>query len=421
MKSQIDLPVQRCAFQSCILRSSALLLVVIVLLASAISVSAQGMENFMAERARALNLYEQKKITEALPVLEKLHVANPKDVKVMSTLAICLTMHASTISEAAARKQQRIRAHKLAKTAREMGDSSEEVTLVLESTSENGDEPTGFSKRKEVEDAMREGEAAFMANESEKALAAYGRALRLDPKQYYAALFSGDVYYKQGKMDQAGEWFARAIAINPDVETAYRYWGDALLKNGKADEARAKFIEAVICEPYSRLTWSGLMKWAEQAGVRLAHPRVDVPKSSVQRKDDKNINLTFTPGDKNDGTDAWMFYGLARASWMTEETRKKEFPDEKEYRHSLKEEAASLRMVTEMVAQQIREGKLKEKSLDSSIANLLKLQKADLLEAYVLIAMPDEGIAKDYVAYRQRYRDKLRQYFVDYITAGGGK
>jgi hypothetical protein len=48
----------------------------------------------------------------------------------------------------------------------------------------------------------------------------------------------------------------------------------------------------------------------------------------------------------------------------------------------------------------------------------LKLHREGLIEAYVLLAMADEGIARDYAEYRKNNRDKLRRYLNDYVTAG---
>jgi hypothetical protein len=61
---------------------------------------------------------------------------------------------------------------------------------------------------------------------------------------------------------------------------------------------------------------------------------------------------------------------------------------------------------------------MKEKDLDTSMANLLKVHNAGLLEAYVLLAKPDAGIANDYAEYRKNNRDKLRRYMNEYVTAG---
>ena len=64
----------------------------------------------------------------------------------------------------------------------------------------------------------------------------------------------------------------------------------------------------------------------------------------------------------------------------------------------------------------VNERKLKEKDLDVSLANLLKLQRANLLEPFLLFAKVDEGIAQDYAAYRQANRDKLRQYLMEFVA-----
>ena len=38
-----------------------------------------------------------------------------------------------------------------------------------------------------------------------------------------------------------------------------------------------------------------------------------------------------------------------------------------------------------------------------------------LLEAYILLAMPDQGLARDFVAYRNANVEKLRQYVLHYV------
>ena len=107
-----------------------------------------------------------------------------------------------------------------------------------------------------------------------------------------------------------------------------------------------------------------------------------------------------------------------RAAWTTNDFEKfrREHPGEKAYRHSLREEAEALRRVVEAVRQQTKDGKVKQ--LDPSLAALVKLHDEGLLEAYVLLARPDEGIARDYPAYRKDNRDKLRRYLTDYVASG---
>lgn len=47
---------------------------------------------------------------------------------------------------------------------------------------------------------------------------------------------------------------------------------------------------------------------------------------------------------------------------------------------------------------------------------LLKLHEAGVLEPYILFRLSDEGIAKDYSAYRSQHRDKLEEYMDKFVV-----
>jgi hypothetical protein len=190
------------------------------------------------------------------------------------------------------------------------------------------------------------------------------------------------------------------------------------LRSRKLEEAKSRYIDAVIAEPYNRMTWSGLGQWAEVAGVQLGHPQVDVPKT-VKSVIESKVHIVVDPNDvdlKSDatGTSAWTIYGRHRTSWLSQEFAKA-YPNETSYRHSLREEAAALRGVVEAVKQGQKENKITK--LDVSLANLVKLSDEGLLEPFILYALVDQGISKDYIDYRKTNRDKLRRYLVDYVTA----
>jgi tetratricopeptide (TPR) repeat protein len=242
----------------------------------------------------------------------------------------------------------------------------------------------------------------------------YQRALLLDPKLYEAALFAGDVYFATADQQRAAEWFARAVAIDPDRETAYRYWADALMKQGRVTEAGDKYVEAFIAEPYNRLARGGLLTWAKKVNIAPAHPSVDLPEN-ITAKNEKDATITLDPNalKKDDSAAAWMIYGIIRAQWNPSEFRK-QYPNEKTYRHSLKEEAAAIRAALKT----LNSNPVKSDSIDPSLQVLKKLEQEGLLEAFILLAMPDEGIAKDFVAYRRTNTDNLRRYVKQYLLAG---
>jgi hypothetical protein len=53
---------------------------------------------------------------------------------------------------------------------------------------------------------------------------------------------------------------------------------------------------------------------------------------------------------------------------------------------------------------------------DQSAALLLKLHQAGVVEPYVLFRLGDEGIAKDYSAYRAAHREKLEEYLDKFVV-----
>lgn len=374
---------------------------------------AQSGGSFESRKQQAIDLYRAQKLAEAMPLFEKLHAENPGDVVVLGLLSFTVLANSATFSDPAERLRERARARKLAVEAVAAGDTSSLTKIVLE-LPEDGSE-SAFSDSARVQSAMEEGEAAFAKGEFDAAVAAYSRALAFDPRQYQAALFLGDVYFKKNDHAQAAHWFARAIEIDPTMEAAYRYWGDDLVAQGRFDDAREKFLDAVVAEPYNRRSWMGLTQWAQKRKLSIGFPQI-IPPGQVEEKDPGHINVTIDPasldkGAKKNGVSCWFIYTLDRATWHGERFQK-EFPGEKVYRHSLREEASAFQLVVDQVKEGLKKKEIK--GLDPPLQTLVKLSDQGLLEAYILITRPDAGIVKDYPAYRQQHRDKLRRYIAEW-------
>ena len=387
----------------------AALLVAALAAAAATPARARRQEGAEGERRRAFELLQQGNAVAALPLLEKLSAAAPDDGQLMFLLGYAVLGRVKTLKDAEARKAARVRARALMLRARELGFDDPLMSSILESLPPGGGPDEVFSQNPQADAAMREAEAAFVQGKTDEALSAYQSALRHDPKLYEAALFSADMYLKKEQFDKAAEWYEKAIQIDPDRETAYRYSATPLMRQRRLDEAKARYVEAVVAEPYNRLTWAGLAQWAQAAKVTLAHPEIDIPAGVPADRAGPDPRLTA-----DDGTPAWVAYRSARAVWRTQKFAK-EFPAEKQYRHTLREEADALRAAVASVKQQQQDAQIK--TLDASLARLVRLHDEGLLEAYVLLARPDEGIAQDYPAYRRANRDKLRRYLVEYVTA----
>lgn len=374
-----------------------------------------------AERLRAFQLYKEGKFIEALPLFEKLAARYPEDASVFETYGLVMLGQTAYLKDAAARKEARKRGREILVQAQKLGADSPLLKSMLDAVPPDGGDDRGFSSKKEVDEAMREGETAFAKGDMPKALEAYQRALTLDPTLYEAALYIGDVYFNTAEQKKASEWFGKAVSINPDRETAYRYWGDSLMRQGRATEAGDKFVEAYIAEPYSRLARAAFVNWAQKMNVSLAHPEMQIP-ANVTPKGDGDVTITLDPNmfkkdAQNPSDAAWMMYGLVRASWSTSEFAK-QYPAEKKYRHSLKEEAAAFRSALKV----LDEKKVKDPTtLDKSLQTIVKLEKEGLLEAFILLAMPDEGIAKDFRDYRKANTENLRRYVKTYVINSGGQ
>jgi tetratricopeptide (TPR) repeat protein len=364
------------------------------------------------DRKHALELYDQNKYTEALPLLEKLAVEFPKDMVIQERLACTVFDTSSGIEDPERRKQQRLRARTLLLHAKELGDNSNLLQILLDGIPPDGSD-SSFSSDTKVEQVMREAESAFGSGDLAKALEGYTQALVLNPQLYEAALFGGDTLFKMKQYGKTSDWFAQAIKIDPNRETAYRYWGDSLMAEGKMSEARAKFIDAVVAEPYTKKSNIGIQQWAERNKVRFTVPRIQSPNSV--KPNEKGITLTVdsTALDRKDGSGAWMIADMSHMLWQSEKF-KKEYPNEKEYRHSLKEETERLDLVAEALQQLLKDKEVKK--LDPNLSMLLKLKESGLVEAYILISAADQGIAQEYATYRLQHRDKLRQYLDEIVV-----
>jgi len=291
------------------------------------------------------------------------------------------------------------------------------LDAMIQGLPEDGSDSAGFTSNTRANQLMDEGEAFFSQGKPDEALKKYSEALALDPKLYHAALFSGDVYMQKGDYPNAEIWYQKAIAIDPNKETAYRYSATPLMKQHKTDEARDRYIEAFISEPYNGFARGGLVQWGQATKTPLAHPDITIPTNvTFDEKGDAKINLDAGAllGGKDDGSFAWISYGATRSSWRKEKFAKT-FPNEKTYRHSLAEEADALRSVLSVAT-----ADKKNTKLSPSLTKLKKLDEEGLLEAYILLARPDEGIAQDHPAYLNQNRDKLRRYVLQYVVKGGG-
>ena len=371
---------------------------------------AQGDANItdQAERQKAIALFSGGRRLEALPLLEELAQKDPQDSEVLVTLAASLVEHAATLGDAEAAKE-RFRARDLLRKAWGLGNTSplaENLRQLLEELPANG--AIKFSDNPAVERAMNAGEAAFARRDFDEALKDYATALELEPANYSAALFTANTYDKKGDFAKASEWYGRAVRIEPNIETAYRYYADMLAKQGDMAKARSMLIHAAVAEPYNKIVWREIRAWATINHTAFNIVFVPIPLPQKAAADANKQSAELLP--------AWRAYYSVKEDWNKGGRFQKQFPQEREYRHSLPEESEALAAAALVLDKLKHDSKSSEQVAgDPSASLLLKLRDIGLLDAYVLFSLGDDDIARDYSAYRSKNRDKLESYMDRFV------
>lgn len=358
---------------------------------------------------KAEALIKQDRLVDAVPVLERIVELDPDDGEAHVALGNALLGKAINTADPAEQKRLRIAARGSFIKGRDLGQNTNFVRAMIDSLPEDGSENSQYSDNPQSQALTMAGEKAFTQGKINEALDHYKKALDADPKNYYAALFSGDMYLRMNDHQNAEVWYQKAIAINPDRETAYRYSATPLMRQQKFAEARKRYVEAWITEPYSSFSVNGILQWGQATNTKLAHPRVEPPKTEIGDDGKEKTTININPL-ADDGSMAWIAYSATKETWKKEKFAKT-YPDEA-YRSSLAEEADALRSVVTMAKT------LKAKALSEQIKVIEKLDKDGLLEAFILMALPDKGIAQDHPDYLRSNRDKLRQYVNKYVIDG---
>jgi Flp pilus assembly protein TadD len=366
------------------------------------------------QRQKAVALFSQGKRLEALPLLEELVQKNPRDADLLVDLAASLIEHAATLTDQEAAAKERFRARDLVDKAWALGNASplaENLRQLLRELPANG--AIRFSDNPAVERVMNAGEAAFARRDFDAALTAYAKALELEPTNYSAALFTANTYDRKNDFARAGEWYERAMRLDPDVETAFRYDADMLARQGDMAKARSMLIHAAVAEPYNKIVWREIRAWAliNKTAFNLVY--VPIP---LVAKDGSIATAQPASGQSPQLLSAWRAYYAVIADWRKGGKFAKQFPQEAAYRHSLPEESEALTAAARVLQPLKQDDKSAQLVTGNTVAGLLlRLYEADLIDPYVLFSLGDDGIARDYKAYRAANRTKLEDYMDKFV------
>ena len=97
-----------------------------------------------------------------------------------------------------------------------------------------------------------------LAGKNDEAIAAYQRAIELDPKDAYPHNGLGNVYWALGCYDEAIAAYQRAIELDPKVAAPHNGLGNVYAQMGRYDEAIAAYQRAIELDPNYAHPYHGL-------------------------------------------------------------------------------------------------------------------------------------------------------------------
>jgi len=383
--------------------------------------------NFDAERKQANEIFLAGKVLDALPLYEDLCRQDPAIAVFAERHGTGLFMKAGTLTDEKQKAAMIQQGMAELRRAQSLGDNSPLVQTLLAEQGKNfvGAVVSGvpltvgytYRPKPEAEALLKQAEADFAHNDWTTSVEKYKQAFALDPGWYTAALLVGDSYERLHDVANAGVWYQTAIGLDPDRETAYRYWGMMLYHAGDRAGAKIRLEQAVVAEPYGRPAMLGLQQWAVTMHGQLARPVVAIPKFAiVNGKLDPDPTLTTETGD---GHASWLAYELARLAHGAQmqfqpivagSTDKDGVLHPTGYRHSLAEESESIHAMLADVRRKLDAGTVAAGKLEPSIKNLLELDKAGMIDCWIVLNNADGGVRADYPAFRKDRRAQLQTY-----------
>jgi tetratricopeptide (TPR) repeat protein len=94
----------------------------------------------------------------------------------------------------------------------------------------------------------------------DKVLQAYEEILKIDPQNYTANYWAGNIYYNRKKYDQASRLFEKIVNLYPFDYDANHMLAWTYLNMGKNNEAKAFFGKALLNRPDDSSSLDGLSK-----------------------------------------------------------------------------------------------------------------------------------------------------------------
>lgn len=131
-------------------------------------------------------------------------------------------------------------------------------------------DPDSEAKEREAEHWFQKGLALEEAGApAQDSLAAYRRAIQLNPKAAGALVNLGTISFRMKKLAEAKDFYLRAIDADPEYPLAHFNLGNLFDEQGKTGEARKHYLEAIRLNPRYADAYFNLALLCERSGELL--------------------------------------------------------------------------------------------------------------------------------------------------------
>lgn len=171
------------------------------------------------------------------------------------------------------------------------------------------------SKEKpEATKLIDEGEALYVAEKRDEAVAKYRAAIAADPNVPRAYFYLGDALLFGTAADPAAalEQYRKGVALDPTIPSGHFYSATALVRLGRNDEAREEIIKALTYFPSYPTLWKVADQAADRWNARITRHKFEPPAGYIGGDSKKGIDIYFG----KDGE--WIGYATCKAVWANE-------------------------------------------------------------------------------------------------------
>jgi tetratricopeptide (TPR) repeat protein len=353
-------------------------------------------------------LMAKQKYQEAINTYQAAVKADPKASHPVSSLAYLLLI-LSDKSKGEQHDRLRGQSEALARQALKLIPQD---PIAQETLRQLQDQPQVWhTPSREAQQALASGEVLFSGGKFTEALAAYERAIQLDPQASEAWVYAGDCYFREKNWPEAEKRFRKATEVEPLNSQAWRFLSDALIAQQKQLAAQEALFGAIAAQPSQLPNWEKLSQYRTMVGYPLRTLELK-RKASARLDANKHVDIQIDASIDNDAQFSnrvvWIAYALGS---VVPESSSAESGEGK-ISSPFMQEVNAWSKATQVVEKVIADGK--SDSLDPALKQMQVFAKDKQLEHAVLVLLYKEAYRPELEAWKKADPDGIRKFINAY-------